>query len=358
MTGARLRAACRGRVEIVEVSGTQWRVGAGGDVDVRLGHASVAEHHADLLERRGRYVVRPAPRARVVVDGEIAGAPFVLDPTRGCQLGEVTLDVAPPAPETEAIRAHLRGEARELAPGRAGRRFRDEAGEVCWMPAADPAWSARFARALDGAPGLAEADGPWATAGGWTWRERLPEGVRLAALWSRLEAGALRLPPEAAVALIGQLGDALDALHTRFGPHGGLSPEAVHLGARGEVRLVRPGPGAALVSGWTAPERRTGGPASAADDAFALASLAVTLLSRCGASTEAWAPFTACLQSDPERRALDARAAAEACRARAEAQGLDPTSVHLGRAVRLLVAERRNPLILDPLRMRPPPAAV
>jgi hypothetical protein len=334
----RFRAAGRDRVEHLEVEGSEWAVGAGAEAAVRLAWGPPVA--AEVLVRRGQYILRPAGPAAVTVEGAPVRAPRVLAPEEAFVVGALSLSLAPVAgPPVQDLAALLGPFERELAWPGPGRRFALRAGgEAGWAPGegAAPVGAA--------GPGLAEARAVPGL-GGAGWLEALPPGVRLAELLARLEYGDVGLPPEVAVALIGQLSLALATLHAAFGPHGALTPGFIHLGAQGQVFVVRPPPGARAEEPWLSPEGRFGAGPSVADDAFALASLGVKLLLATGAPAEALAPLTPLLQSDPERRATDLEAATWALRRRVEGAGLDATAAHLARPVRLLLAERSKPLL-------------
>lgn len=335
----RFRAAGRDRVEQLEVEGAQWSLGSGPEATVRVHHRAVAPLHAEVLLRRDRFIVRPAGHGTVAVDGHPIRAPRVLAPGETFTLGDLALSVTPAPGPPIAVLAE--GAARELDWPEPGRRFLLAAGgELAWAPA-DPTWATAMEAGAAAGPGLAEA----AFVGAGRWREALPPGVRLAELMARLAWGDLGLPPEVAVAVLGQLAEALTTLHAGFGPHGALTPDFIHLGERGQVLVVRPPPGLRAPEPWLSPEGRFGAAPSVEDDAFALASLGVSLLRATGAPSEAYAPLTPLLQSDPGRRATDLQAATETLRRRVEGAGLDATAAHLARPVRLLLGERTQPLL-------------
>lgn len=307
----------------------EWVLGRDPGCDVQINHASVAPAHAQVILRRGRFILMAQGPHTVRVGSTEIRAPVVLGSGEAFSLGEVEVRVGEVLGPT---RAEVEGAAgpvlREWAPQGGLRCFeRRGGGEAYW--------------ATEG------PQGPSLTplADGALWTRDLPAGVRLASVMHRLEDGSLGLPAEVAVVLIAELGRVLRSHQRTAGPHGGLSPQTVHVGQGGQVALLAAHPGQPVDEAYVSPERRFGGPASRSDDAFCFASLGIALLRACQGPAPTWAPLSALLQSDPARRSVDVVGAAGQVRAAAQACGLDPSAQHLARVARLLCAERVQPLL-------------
>lgn len=267
-----LRVAIRraGRCRIVEGASELW-VGSDPGCAVVLTGRTVLAHHAALYERRGEVIVSASPRARVVVRGEVIRAPVVV--SHGSEIGvggyalraAVVPDGRPTwlGAETECGRIDLEVGDRE----RGVRRYltADRAWEVAAPTGiAPPSWWRRIEAAHPGARRL----GPQGVA------VPRPVGRTAAELLHAVERRWIGLPAEAFVVLAART---LRGLEEWGGVHGGVWPERVALGRRGEVRLMPPGPDpepqAPLADAFSSPARRLTGAESPADDRFALRAL-------------------------------------------------------------------------------------
>lgn len=326
-TQAVLHASQGQRHECVELHGTDWHLGSSSSCDIQLAHPSVVAQHAQLMLRRGRFLLRGTSSGTVARSGDRVQGPVVLAQSDSCQLGAVTIRVASQAGPRLAQLAALTGDlGRQRGQSRL-RSYAAESGEVYWAPCAPR-----------GVVGLAVGEGQ-------LWHQPMPTGVRLQALLNRVQDESLRLPGELAVVFVSQLAAALSRYHRAHGAHGAVGPSLIHLGTNGSVCLVAAPIELGPDPGWLSPERAYGSGASRQDDAFTFASLSMHLLRICQTPTHTWGPLTRLLQVDPARRALDVTEAAAEVRARSEALGLDPTAQHLARAVRLLAAEQRDLLL-------------
>ncbi len=324
-----VQVAWRHAVERAELHPAEaWSIGRDRSCSVVVDHPSVAAHHAQVILRRGRFIVCPRGPLSIRHAGTEIRAPVALNAQDEFQLGDITVSLFEPTGPTWAeLRPILGPVQREWSTG-ADLRIFDLGGGL-----------EGYAAAL--APSQTHTQ---AVASAQVWRGDLKPGVRLRAIMRRMEDDSLKLLPEVAVALIGQIGTVLQRLH-ETGPVGGVGPDTVHLGQDGQVQLLRAGPCGPQDEAYQSPERRLGGPVSRHDDAYAFASLGIRLLRLCGGPDEAWSALSPLLQSAPQRRSLGLQQAAVQVRRLAEGGGLDATAAHLARAVRLIWAQR-GPVLL------------
>ncbi|RMD66692.1 hypothetical protein D6833_01160, partial [Candidatus Parcubacteria bacterium] len=116
------------------------------------------------------------------------------------------------------------------------------------------------------------------------------QDVGIARSLSSLLEESSPLPIGLVIAIAQQIGECLDALHTRSLPHGGLCPESVMLPETGEILVLDAGvalavdlpallqAGAMPLASWHAPEIRSGQALSPQADVYALGALVYTLL--------------------------------------------------------------------------------
>jgi hypothetical protein len=317
-----LRVAVKraGRCRIVEGGEPLW-VGADGDCDVRLEGRTVLARHASLHERRGEAIVTACGSARVVVRGEVIRAPVVVTGERDVGIAGYALRVAVVPDDrsswvgrdTEVGRVVAEMGDRE----RGVRRYLTADGD--WeiaepLGAAGPSWWRRVEAAYP--DGRALEGGAFAAP--------RPAGRSAAELMYAVERGWLRLPAEALVVVAVRV---LEDLERWGGVHGGVWPERVALGRRGEVRLLPPGPDpeplAPLTDAFSSPARRLKGAESPADDRFALR----TLLERLDPSGRRPAWLDPALAEGPFSILEHASRAS-----------LDATAQHVARVVRVLDA--------------------
>jgi hypothetical protein len=198
----------------------------------------------------------------------------------------------------------------------------------------DP-WRARMEKSELLSPELiarGELDGCFAIA------ERVPAGIRLAALLESIESERIAISPELTLAVLRRLAQSLSVHHDAIGPHAGLVPGAVQLTMDGDVILLRSGPRPtdpiAEVE-WCSEMRRMNLPPSIGDDAFALARIAEAL-----GGPELGGEL-------PEPESVRTRGAFSEWTARLVALSdrwrVDPSAAHVARVVRLL-SDRGRPL--------------
>jgi hypothetical protein len=344
-----------GAAEVHEVEGREIRVGRAAASDLVVDHPSLAADHARLLVRRDRLILLDLnhPGKITRLGPKRLHGPLALPPGAAFHLGDVEIRAEWIADGAAWVGrtvggALLEAELPSAHPG--VRRFRIERGELalldrCWPAAALEGWRAQLARSAGLRPPLRAVgqvkDRAFVA-------EDLAPGIRLSPILRAICRGLL-LPAEARVAIAAQAAEALGRFHRGFGVHGWLEPEAVWVTGDGEVMLPRPPPAevaggvspaipAAPRSAYLAPERRRGGSASRPADLFALGRIAQAL----GRGAEhVWPPGARELlgrlaAAAPERRDRDPLEVAARLRASAVAEGLDPSTAHIARVVRVL----------------------
>lgn len=324
-----VQVASRDVVERAELPPAEaWSIGRDRSCSIVVDHASVSPQHAQVILRRGRFIVCPRGPLSIRHRGAEIRAPVALHAQDEFRLGDISVSLYTPTGPTWAELQPILGPVRREWRTGAALRIFDLGGGLEGYSAPE-------------APSQVQAQPLGAVH---VWRSDLRPGVRLRAVLRRMEDGSLKLLPEVAVALIGQIGHVLQGLHAQ-GPVGGIGPDTVHLCQDGQVQLFNAGPCGPQDEAYQSPERRLGGPVSRQDDAFAYGSLGIRLLRLCGGPDEAWSALSPLLQSAPQRRSLALQQAAEDVRRLAEGGGLDATAAHLARAVRVVWAER-GPVLL------------
>jgi hypothetical protein len=358
MALVRIRAECRGRVELHEIDGSEIEIGRGEDCDLVIDHPTVAPKHARVLCRRGRLILADLGRSKT---GTTRGrervlGPVMLNPGERFRVGDVSLcawtsvevdrslvgrDVSGAAVMTEiessdgAIRRY-----RVLLPG-------EHQGELAVLNKGlenriGEAW---LERARGSADFVCEHIPRVFAVGLFETRhflvEAIPSGVRLAALLEGVARGAVRLPVEATIVIVAHLAQSVAAMNVAWGPHGSIDPRRVHLGLDGSVVVLRPGIAGgtpdSVADTYLAPERRYGSPPTLAADAFALGVLGKSVLcSRSDCPTRIRAICYWLAHVDPMRRPHDLQEVAQELRRAAQGAGLDPTFGHVARVTRLL----------------------
>lgn len=372
MSTIRLLVRHRAQAEIHELTRSEILLGSGEEADLIISHPSVARAHARLLVRRGRLVlvdlsnpgkitrIGPArlrapaavPERALFHLGEVAISGVVL-PDRAALVGRVFAGFRAIA-ERPSVDPFLR---------RAIVARDDQLGELSVVESHAPEalrreWIEKvLASSHEPRPHLAklaafgvEDDTTFAI-------EALPAGLRLTALLDAMARGHVSLPIEARISILAQSAEAIASVHAAWGAHGALDGDAYHLGVDGSLHLVRPGVSRDYAEGspptFFAPERRAGRPPSKPADAWSLARLGKAL-----ERDRAKIPWPDSVgrrlrelgDRQTDRRPADLAVIAAEFRAAAHQAGLDPSTGHLARVVRLLGASRPP---LASLRARP-----
>jgi hypothetical protein len=368
----RFRAECRGRIELHEIDKAEIEIGRSTECDFVIDHQTVAPRHARILLRRGRLILADLGRWKT---GTTRGrervlAPVILEPGERFGVGDVALSAWPLVGKGRSLVGSRLGEGTVISeidsPDRELRRYRvmlprGANAELCvakreiddreleaWLTNARKSQVRRH----DHVPpvlGVGLLDD-----GGFYLLEQIPVGLRLAALIAGIERGAVRLPVEAAIAIVAHVAQSVAAMNDVWGPHGAIDSRRVHLGIDGSALLMRPGPSVvqpdAFADTYLAPERRYGSEPSIAADAFALGVLGKTVLaSRPDCPTRIRAICCWLAHADPRRRPRDLQEVAHELRMAAQGAGLDPTFGHVARVTRLLSTSVSRRLCSVPL---------